>query len=66
MRFNYDKNQVTTEKALMVPLGDLRDLVQAINIPDEGQRLQELKMMLASVVRKNLLKPGAIDVTNSE
>lgn len=66
MRFTYDKSQVTTEKALMVSVGDLRDLVQAINIPDDGQRLQELKMVLASVVRKNLLKPSAIDVTDSE
>lgn len=66
MRFTYDKSQVTTEKALMVSVGDLRDLVQAINIPDDGQRLQELKLVLASVVRKNLLKPGAIDVTDSE
>lgn len=66
MRFTYDKSQVTTEKALMVSVGDLRDLVQASNIPDDGQRLRELQMVLASVVRKNLLKPGAIDVSDSE
>lgn len=66
MRFTYDKSQVNTEKALMVSVGDLRDLVQAINIPDDGQRLQEIKMVLASVVRKNLLRPGAVDVSDSE
>ena len=37
MRFIYDRSQVTTEKALMVSVGDLRDLVQASNIPDDGQ-----------------------------
>lgn len=66
MRFTYDKSQVTTEKALMVSVGDLRDLVQASNIPDDGQRLQEFQLILASVVRKNLLRPGAVDVSGSE
>lgn len=66
MRFTYDKSQVTTEKALMVSVGDLRDLVQAINIPDDGQRLQEIQLILASVLRKNLLKPGAVSVSDSE
>lgn len=66
MRFTYDKSQITTERALMVSVADLRDLVQASNIPDDGQRLQEFQLILASVVRKNLLRPGAVDVSDSE
>lgn len=66
MRFTYDKSQVTTEKALMVSVCDLRDLIQAFNISDDGQKLEELKLVLASIVRKNLLKPGAVDVSDSE
>jgi len=66
VKFKYDKSQVTTEKALMVSVGDLRDLIQAFSIPDDGQRLEELQRIFALVMRKNLLRPGAVDVSESE
>lgn len=66
MMFVYDKEKLSTEKVLIVSLGDLRDLVQAIYIANESQREYEIQTILASVCRKNLFKPGAIDIRESD
>ena len=60
--FQYDKNTLTTQSELLVSVADLRDLVQAFTIPDEAQRLQELQVVLASVVRKNKLPTDSLSV----
>lgn len=60
--FQYDKNTMTTQSELLVSLADLRDLVQAFTISDEAQRLHELQVVLASIVRKNKLPNGAMKV----
>lgn len=62
MNFTYDKGAATTQSELLVSVADLRDLVQAITIPDEAQRLQELQVVLASIVRKNKLPTGSLSV----
>ena len=53
IEFHYNKEAVTTQSELLVSVADLRDLIQAFTIPDEAQRLQEIQVVLASVVRKN-------------
>ena len=60
--FQYDKNTLTTQSELLVSVSDLRDLVQAFTIPDEAQRLQEIQVVLASVVRKNKLPTDSLSV----
>lgn len=60
--FHYDKNILTTQSELLVSVADLRDLVQAFVIPNEAQRLQELQMVLESIVRKNKLPNGSLNV----
>ena len=60
--FQYDKNTLTTQSELLVSVADLRDLVQAFTIPDEAQRLQEIQVVLASVVRKNKLPTDSLSV----
>ena len=60
--FQYDKNTMTTQSELLVSVADLRDLVQAFTIPDEAQRLQEIQVVLASVVRKNKLPTDSLSV----
>jgi hypothetical protein len=60
--FHYDKTTVTTQDDLQVSVADLRDVIQAFGISDEGQRLKELQVVLESIVRKNRLKPGALGV----
>jgi hypothetical protein len=65
VEFNYDKNIVTTQDELIVSVADLRDLVQAFIIENDGQKVQELKIILESIVRKNRLLPGAVGVTCS-
>ena len=60
--FQYDKNTLTTQSELLVSVADLRDLVQAFTIPDEAQRLQELHVVLSSIVRKNKLPNGSLVV----
>lgn len=62
IEFHYDKEAVTTQSELLVLVADLRDLVQAFTIPDGGQRLQELQVVLASVVRKNKLPTDSLSV----
>jgi hypothetical protein len=62
MTFNYDKNTINTQSVLQVSVSDLRDVIQAFGISDEGQRLKELQVVLESIVRKNRLKPGALGV----
>ena len=63
IEFIYDKNQLTTLDEISVSVADLRDLVQALNIQNEAQKLQELKTILDSVARKNRLLPGAVGVS---
>jgi len=62
MNFHYDKNTLTTQSELLVSVADLRDLVQAFTIANEAQRLQELQVVLASIVRRNKLPTGSLSV----
>ena len=62
IEFHYDKDTVTTQSELLVSVADLRDVIQAFNIPDEDQRLQEIQVVLASIVRKNKLPNGSLGV----
>ncbi|MCB5196203.1 hypothetical protein [Deefgea salmonis] len=66
VEFNYDKSQLTSIDELSVSVADLRDLVQAFTIGNDAQKIQELKMILESIVRKNRLLPGAVDVNGSD
>lgn len=65
MNFVYNKNIITTQDELLVSVADLRDLVQAFTIGNDAQKIQELKIILDSIVRKNRLLPGAVDVIGS-
>lgn len=62
VEFNYDKSQLTSIDELTVSVADLRDLVQAFTIGNDAQKIQELKIILESIVRKNRLLPGAVGV----
>ena len=62
MNFTYDKGAAATQSELLVSVADLRDLVQAFTIANEAQRLQELQVVLASIVRKNKLPTGSLSV----
>lgn len=62
MNFRYDKNTVSTQSDLQISVADLRDVIQAFDIPDESQRIKELQVVLESIVRKNRLKAGALSV----
>ena len=66
VEFNYDKSQLTSIDELTVSVADLRDLVQAFTIGNDAQKIQELKIILESIVRKNRLLPGAVDVNGSD
>ena len=66
VEFNYDKSQLTSIDELTVSVADLRDLVQAFSIGNDAQQIQELKVILESIVRKNRLLPGAVDVIGSD
>jgi hypothetical protein len=66
VEFNYDKSQLTSIDELTVSVADLRDLVQAFTIGNDAQKIQELKIILESIVRKNRLLPGAVDVIDSD
>lgn len=60
MGFHYDRSTINTQSELNVLLADLRDLVQAFNIPNESQRRQELLVVLESIVKKNKLPPRSL------
>lgn len=62
VKFFYDKNKLITQDDLLVSVADLRDVIQAFSIPNEGQRLQELQLILESVMRKNKLPSGSLGV----
>ena len=62
VKFFYDKNKLTTQEQLLVSVADLRDVIQAFTISNEVQRLQELQLILESIVRKNKLPSGALGV----
>ena len=66
IEFNYDKSQINSINELTVSVADLRDLVQAFTIGNDAQKIQELKIILESIVRKNRLLPGAVDVIGSD
>ena len=66
IEFNYDKSQLNSINELTVSVADLRDLVQAFTIGNDAQKIQELKIILESIVRKNRLLPGAVDVIGSD
>jgi hypothetical protein len=61
-KFVYDKSTVTTQDELLVSVADLRDVIQAFAIFNEVQRLQELQLILESIVRKNKLPRGSLGV----
>ncbi len=63
MNFTYNKMTLNTQTELLVSVADLRDVIQAFTIPDEPQRLQELQVVLASIVRRNKLPNGSLSVT---
>ena len=65
IEFNYDKSQINSINELTVSVADLRDLVQAFSIGNDAQQIQELKIILESIVRKNRLLPGAVGVIGS-
>ena len=65
VEFNYDKSQLTSIDELTVSVADVRDLVQAFTIGNDAQKIQELKIILESIVRKNRLLPGAVGVVSS-
>ena len=62
MNFIYNKENLTTQDQLLVSVADLRDVIQAFSIPDEAQRLQELQLILESIVRKNKLPTDSLSV----
>lgn len=62
VEFNYDKSQLTSANELTISVADLRDVVQAFSIENNAQKIQELKIILESIVRKNRLLPGAVGV----
>ena len=66
VEFNYDKSQLASIDELTVSVADLRDLVQAFTIGNDAQKIQELKMILESIVRKNRLLPGAVGVIGAD
>ena len=66
VEFNYDKSQLNSINELTVSVADLRDLVQALSIGNDAQQIQVLKIILESIVRKNRLLPGAVDVIGSD
>ena len=66
VEFNYDKSQLTSINELTVSVADLRDLVQAFTIGNDAQKIQELKIILESIVRKNRLLPGAVGVIGAD
>ena len=66
VEFNYDKSQLTSINELTVSVADLRDIVQAFTIGNDAQKIQELKIILESIVRKNRLLPGAVGVIGAD
>ena len=62
MNFIYNKENLTTQSELLVSVADLRDVIQAFTISNEVQRLQELQLILESIVRKNKLPAGSLGV----
>ncbi len=62
MKFTYEKKTLTTQDDLLISVADLRDVIQAFTISNEAQRLQELQLILESIVRKNKLPSGALGV----
>ena len=66
VEFNYDKSQLTSIDELTVSVADLRDIVQAFTIGNDTQKIQELKIILESIVRKNRLLPGAVGVIGAD
>ena len=66
VEFNYDKSQLTSINELTVSVADLRDIVQAFTIGNDAQKIQELKIILESIVRKNRLLPGAAGVIGAD
>lgn len=66
VEFYYDKSQLTSIDELTVSVADVRDLIQAFILENDAQKIQELKIILESIVRKNRLLPGAVDVIGSD
>ncbi len=62
MNFIYNKEKLTTQDDLLLSVADLRDVIQAFTISNEVQRLQELQLILESIVRKNKLPTGSLGV----
>ena len=62
VEFNYEKSQLTSANELTISVADMRDVVQAFSIENNAQKIQELKIILESIVRKNRLLLGAVGV----
>jgi 4-hydroxy-3-methylbut-2-enyl diphosphate reductase IspH len=60
--FVYNKDVLNTLDELQISVADLRDLVNASQMRDEVAQWAELKMVLCSIVRKNKLPTGAVDI----
>ena len=54
VEFNYDKSQLNSI-----------DELTAFTIGNDAQKIQELKIIIESIVRKNRLLPGAVGVIGS-
>ena len=50
IEFIYDKSQLTTIDEISVSVADLRDLVQALNIQNEAQKLHEFLPVLCEKI----------------
>ena len=62
VEFNNEKSQLTSANELTISVADMRDVVQAFSIENNAQKIQELKIILESIVRKNRLLLGAVGV----
>ena len=68
MEFIYDSQILSTTSMLSVSVADIRDLIQAFEIEDDDQKVQELQLVLDCISRRNRLPSGAIgvrDIDNS-
>ncbi|WP_164462544.1 MULTISPECIES: hypothetical protein [Burkholderia cepacia complex] len=64
MDFLYNDELVSTQDEIKISVADLRDLIQAGELlaNHSGQALNEYRMILEGILRKNRLPYGAISV----
>lgn len=51
---------------LVASVADIRDLIQAFSIPDEGQRLEEINLILSHIEHKSRLQPETLKVVKPQ